>query len=105
MNERVLMTVLFTDIVGSSERVAASGDRRWCHQLNAHDELVEALLAKYGGRRAKHTGTASSRISTDQPRQLVVLWIWSPRLPPAASASVPECTPANASDAATSGAV
>jgi pimeloyl-ACP methyl ester carboxylesterase len=56
VNERVLMTVLFTDIVGSSEQVAASGDRRWCHQLNAHDELVDALLARYGGRRAKHTG-------------------------------------------------
>ncbi|OBF79742.1 hydrolase [Mycobacterium sp. 852002-51163_SCH5372311] len=56
VNERVLMTVLFTDIVGSSEQVVASGDRRWCHQLDAHDELVDALLARYGGRRAKHTG-------------------------------------------------
>jgi class 3 adenylate cyclase/pimeloyl-ACP methyl ester carboxylesterase len=56
VNERVLMTVLFTDIVGSTEQVVAGGDSRWRHQLDAHDELVDTLLAKYGGRRAKHTG-------------------------------------------------
>jgi class 3 adenylate cyclase len=48
--------VLFTDIVGSTEQVVAGGDSRWRHQLDAHDELVDTLLAKYGGRRAKHTG-------------------------------------------------
>ena len=56
VNERVLMTVLFTDIVGSTEQVVAGGDSRWRHQLDAHDELVDTLLAKYGGTRAKHTG-------------------------------------------------
>jgi class 3 adenylate cyclase len=56
LSERVLTTVLFTDIVGSTEQAAASGDTRWRHQLDAHDELVDRQLAKYGGRRAKHTG-------------------------------------------------
>ncbi len=56
INERVLMTVLFTDIVGSTEQVVAGGDSRWRRQLDTHDELVDSLLAKYGGRRAKHTG-------------------------------------------------
>jgi pimeloyl-ACP methyl ester carboxylesterase/class 3 adenylate cyclase len=55
-NERVLATVLFTDIVGSTEQLSAQGDSRWCHQLDVHDTLVDRTLAKYGGRREKHTG-------------------------------------------------
>jgi pimeloyl-ACP methyl ester carboxylesterase len=56
LGERVLTTVLFTDIVGSTEQVVAAGDDRWRHKLDCHDELVGKLLPKYGGRRAKHTG-------------------------------------------------
>ena len=54
--ERILTTVLFTDIVGSTEQLSAQGDERWRHQLDIHDALVETLLAKYGGKCAKHTG-------------------------------------------------
>jgi pimeloyl-ACP methyl ester carboxylesterase/class 3 adenylate cyclase len=54
--ERVLSTVLFTDIVGSTEQLSATGDAHWRHQLNAHDKVVDWLLEKYGGHRAKHTG-------------------------------------------------
>lgn len=54
--ERVLSTVMFTDIVGSTEMLAARGDETWRRQLDDHDRLVDALLARYGGRRAKHTG-------------------------------------------------
>lgn len=54
--ERVLATVLFTDIVGSTEQLGAAGDEHWRHQLDAHDEVVDALLVAYGGRRIKHTG-------------------------------------------------
>ncbi|MDX1886961.1 adenylate/guanylate cyclase domain-containing protein [Mycolicibacterium sp. 120270] len=54
--ERVLSTVLFTDIVGSTEMLAAQGDDRWRRRLDDHDRLVDAVLARYGGRRAKHTG-------------------------------------------------
>ena len=56
VDERVLKTVLFTDIVGSTELLSARGDARWRHQLDAHDKLVDSVLAKYGGSRAKHTG-------------------------------------------------
>jgi pimeloyl-ACP methyl ester carboxylesterase/class 3 adenylate cyclase len=56
VNERVLTTVMFTDIVGSTEQVVAAGDTRWRRQLDAHDEVVDRLLARYGGKRAKHTG-------------------------------------------------
>jgi pimeloyl-ACP methyl ester carboxylesterase len=56
VDERVLKTVLFTDIVGSTELLSARGDARWRHQLDSHDKLVDSVLTKYGGSRAKHTG-------------------------------------------------
>jgi class 3 adenylate cyclase/pimeloyl-ACP methyl ester carboxylesterase len=55
-NERLLTTVLFTDIVGSTEELSAQGDAQWRRQLDVHDKLVDSVLARYGGRRAKHTG-------------------------------------------------
>jgi hypothetical protein len=54
-SERVLMSVLFTDIVGSTEQLNAKGDSRWRHRLDIHDRVVDDLLSKYD-RRAKHTG-------------------------------------------------
>lgn len=54
--ERVLSTVLFTDIVGSTEQVSAHGDAQWRRELDAHDSLVDWSIEKYGGRRVKHTG-------------------------------------------------
>ncbi|MGH3678577.1 MAG: adenylate/guanylate cyclase domain-containing protein [Mycobacterium sp.] len=54
--ERVLSTVLFTDIVGSTELLAAQGDEHWRRQLDDHDRVVDVLLSRFGGRRAKHTG-------------------------------------------------
>ncbi len=56
VDERVLKTVLFTDIVGSTELLSARGDAQWRHQLDAHDKLVDSVLMKYSGRRVKHTG-------------------------------------------------
>jgi pimeloyl-ACP methyl ester carboxylesterase len=56
VDERVVKTVLFTDIVSSTELLSARGDAHWRRQLNAHDKAVDWLLEKYGGRRAKHTG-------------------------------------------------
>jgi class 3 adenylate cyclase len=56
LNERVLKTILFTDIVGSTEFLSAHGDAQWRNRLDIHDNVVDELLAKYGGERAKHTG-------------------------------------------------
>ena len=56
VDERVVKTVLFTDIVSSTELLSARGDARWRRQLDAHDKVVDWLLEKYGGHRAKHTG-------------------------------------------------
>jgi class 3 adenylate cyclase len=53
---RLLATVLFTDIVGSTERAQAAGDRRWRELLDAHDEAARRLVAEEGGRLVKSTG-------------------------------------------------
>jgi class 3 adenylate cyclase len=47
--ERVLATVLFTDIVGSTAKAAELGDARWRGLLQAHHALVRRLLARFRG--------------------------------------------------------
>jgi class 3 adenylate cyclase/alpha-beta hydrolase superfamily lysophospholipase len=54
--DRVLATVLFTDIVGSTQRAAALGDRRWRELLDAHHAAVRRELARFRGREVKTTG-------------------------------------------------
>jgi DNA-binding NarL/FixJ family response regulator len=54
--DRILATVMFSDIVSSTERAARVGDRRWRDELDRHDELVRKLLAAHGGREIKTTG-------------------------------------------------
>jgi class 3 adenylate cyclase len=53
---RVLATVLFTDIVGSTRRAAELGDRRWRELLGVHDDLGRRLVEQWGGRVVKTTG-------------------------------------------------
>jgi class 3 adenylate cyclase len=54
--DRVLKTVLFTDIVGSTERAAEVGDRRWRDLLDAHDAAVRDALERFRGEEIKTTG-------------------------------------------------
>ena len=54
--DRVLATVLFTDIVDSTRRAAALGDAAWRAVLERHDELVAAEVAAAGGRVVKSLG-------------------------------------------------
>ena len=54
--DRVLATVMFTDIVGSTERASALGDRRWKDLLAAHHDVVRHLLARYRGREIDTAG-------------------------------------------------
>jgi class 3 adenylate cyclase len=54
--DRVLATVMFTDIVGSTERAAALGDRRWRDLVARHDELVRRELERHRGRPIKTLG-------------------------------------------------
>jgi class 3 adenylate cyclase len=53
---RVLATVLFTDIVGSTERAVALGDRRWRELLSAHDTAVRRELERFRGREVDTAG-------------------------------------------------
>jgi class 3 adenylate cyclase len=54
--DRRLLTVLFTDIVESTEQLAKLGDRRWRELLERHDALVRLELKRHGGREIKTTG-------------------------------------------------
>jgi len=54
--ERVLATVLFTDIVGSTDQASAVGDRAWRETLDQHDTVVASVLERHRGRAVKSTG-------------------------------------------------
>jgi class 3 adenylate cyclase len=54
--DRVLATVLFTDIVDSTGRAAAMGDREWRRILDRHDDASRAEVRRWGGRLVKSTG-------------------------------------------------
>jgi class 3 adenylate cyclase len=54
--ERALATVLFTDIVGSTERAREVGDRRWGELLDIHDRVARELVGQLQGRLVKSTG-------------------------------------------------
>ncbi|HEX9711058.1 MAG TPA: adenylate/guanylate cyclase domain-containing protein [Actinomycetota bacterium] len=55
-DDRILATVLFTDIVGSTEKAAQMGDREWRALLDAHDAIVRSQLARFRGREVKTVG-------------------------------------------------
>ncbi len=54
--DRVLSTVLFTDIEGSTEKAAALGDRRWRDLLDKHHATIRRNLARFRGHEVKSTG-------------------------------------------------
>jgi len=54
--DRMLATVLFTDIVGSTEKAASLGDKRWRNLLDDHHATIRRMLARFRGREVKTTG-------------------------------------------------
>jgi class 3 adenylate cyclase len=56
VSDRVLATVLFTDIVSSTNRLAAIGDREWRAELDRHDAMVRQRLADFRGREVDTAG-------------------------------------------------
>ena len=54
--DRVLATVLFTDIVDSTSRAAELGDARWRELLEVHDQLARSEIERFGGSIAEFTG-------------------------------------------------
>lgn len=55
-SERVLATVLFTDVVQSTEKLVAAGDREWRVLLDHHDAFVRAQLTRFNGREVSTAG-------------------------------------------------
>jgi class 3 adenylate cyclase len=53
---RVFATILFSDIVESTERASRAGDRQWTELLDEHDRVVRRQLDRFGGRLVKTTG-------------------------------------------------
>jgi len=54
--DRILATVLFTDLVGSTELAARLGDRRWRRLLEAHNRTIAGELARWSGREVDSRG-------------------------------------------------
>lgn len=54
--ERVFASVMFTDIVGSTERLSAIGDRRWKVVLDEHDRILRELIERARGQLVDGTG-------------------------------------------------
>jgi class 3 adenylate cyclase len=54
--DRVLATVMFTDIVGSTEHAVRIGDARWHDLIVAHDQLVKRHIEQFRGRAVRSTG-------------------------------------------------
>lgn len=56
LTDRVVATVLFVDLVASTESVASLGDRRWRSVLDDYDRAVDTALTRFQGNRVKSTG-------------------------------------------------
>jgi class 3 adenylate cyclase len=54
--DRVLATLLFTDLVDSTRRTAELGDRRWGQLLETHNDIIRQLFGKFRGREVRTTG-------------------------------------------------
>jgi class 3 adenylate cyclase len=55
-SDRAVLTVMFTDIVGSTELASRLGDRRWRLLLEEHNEVVRTVLARFAGREVDTAG-------------------------------------------------
>lgn len=69
-HDRVLATIVFTDIVASTERVAAIRDRAWSAVLDAHDDIAATTVAAFGGKLVKTTGDGMLAIFDGPARAL-----------------------------------
>lgn len=54
--DRLLATILFTDMVGSTPRAAAAGNQRWADLIEAHDRASREIIERHGGRPLQSTG-------------------------------------------------
>jgi pimeloyl-ACP methyl ester carboxylesterase len=69
-SERVLLTVLMTDIVGSTERAVKLGDCKWRSLLDQHDEIVRRRVSAFGGQTINTTGDGFTTAFTGPTRAI-----------------------------------
>ena len=69
--DRVLATILFTDIVESSQRAATLGDAAWRSLREAHDELLRAHIESFGGNLIETTGDGVLATFTGPARAII----------------------------------
>lgn len=69
-SDRILATLLFVDVVGSTERVTELGDAHWRRVLDLHDDAVRRLATEFGGRVIKATGDGAL-VSFDRPASAI----------------------------------
>src|ERR1700741_5109059 len=74
-DDRVLATVLFTDIVDSTRRAADIGDRDWRALLDAHDAVVPAQLSRFRGREVNTSGDGFLAVFDGPQRAICALSI------------------------------
>ena len=103
-DDRILATVLFTDIVDSTRRAAEMGDRDWHALLDAHDAVVRSQLARFRGRGSTPRAMASWRCSTALSERSAAPWQFVMQCRRLASRCAPGCTPASAKCGATTSA-
>jgi class 3 adenylate cyclase/tetratricopeptide (TPR) repeat protein len=72
--ERLLATVVFTDIVGSTALAADLGDRRWRELLDRHDELVRAAVTRFGGAVVQFIGDGTLSTFDGPGRAIECAW-------------------------------
>jgi hypothetical protein len=102
--DRVLATVLFTDVVGSTDQAAGMGDRRWAELLATHDSVTRAELERSAAERSKPPATGSWPSLTDQDELYVAPARSATPCVPSASACGAGSTPARSSCAVTTSA-
>jgi len=90
--ERILATVLFTDIVDSTRRAAEMGDQNWRRLLDSHDQLARQTVERHRGNLIKNTGDGFSPPSMDPVAPCVARWHFWPQPNRLACRCVLACT-------------
>ena len=72
--DSVLATILFTDIVNSTQTAASLGDQKWRSVLDLHDAMVRRQLERFRGREIKHTGDGFVATFDGPARAIEAAW-------------------------------
>ena len=97
LGDRVLATILFTDIVGSTDRLRTIGDAAWSRLLQRHHEAVRRQLPLYGGIEVDTAGDGFHARLMAPPGRFAAAWRSATRSAISVSRCALACTPARSS--------